>query len=156
MSPRWQHRLFLTSLPFIITTKYLRTRCHWENPRTREGMSLRHPTFTTQRLRQIVLEGKRSRHIFTTLPLPQASAGPWIEVFPEPSVPPMGKKDPRRDKQFPQCCGSLCRSHYSHPTPQGLQGNLQATTTRNLTMTEMQRGACNNQHMNLGRLSFYL
>lgn len=64
-------------------------------------MRLRHLTFTTQRLRQIALEGKRSRHIFSTLPLPQASAEPWREVSPKPSVPPMGKKIPQGTTSSP-------------------------------------------------------
>lgn len=39
---------------------------------------------------------------------------------------------------------------------QGLPGNLQGLTTGLVTMTEKERGACNNQHMELGRPSSYL
>lgn len=128
MSPRCQHRSVLTLLPAIPTNKNSWTRHQWENPRTRDG-----------RLKYILHHKDQdslplSQYIITQRGLPWAFS----------------------DIQTPEYCGSLPGNAYLGFTPQGLQGNLQDSTTGNLIVTEKGGGASNNQHADLSRLHWYL
>lgn len=109
-----------------------------------------------QRPIQISLEGKRSGYMLTTLPLPLVSTAPCKELAPEPLVLPVGKENLEGTTSPPQNGGSLCGSPFSDLTSWGWQGNLWGSTTGNLTMTEKQGGAFNNQHTDLGRPSLCL
>lgn len=135
MSPRFQHRLFLTSLPLIGTTnKDSRTRRHGENPRT-QGWGWSTPPLypMPQRPGHTELEGKKSSYTLNALLLCQAR--PHEDASPELPDLPVGR-EPKGNNH----CGSLGRSLYSDLAPQGLQGKLQGSATGNQIVTECWRG----------------
>ena len=109
-----------------------------------------------QRPIQTSSQGKRSGYMLTTLPLALVSRAPCKELAPESLVPPGGKKNLEGTTNPPQNCGSFCGSPFSGLKSWGWQGNLWGSTTGDLTMTEKQGGAFNNQHTDLGRPSLYL
>lgn len=96
----------------------------------------------------------RSSYILTMLPRPQACTEPSEEVS-------IGlwflqwEKSPKWMSISPQRCGLPLGSLHSSFTPQGLQGNLQGSTTRNLRWRRGV-GAQNDQRSDPGRLRSYL
>lgn len=101
------------------------------------------------------LKDKRSSYMLTALSLTQASTAPCREVSLEPIFLPVGREP--GDNQVLSASWvtlqkPLLRSHIM-----GLQGNLEASTTVNMTMMVDWRQewgggcGCNNQHKGLGR-----
>lgn len=132
MSPRWQLRSLLTSLPLTKRTadNYSWIRYHSENPRIREWGWGNH-----REQDWMHQKGKESSYMLTALSLPKASTAPCQAVFSEPPFPPAGKENPGGTTSSPtQHCGSLCGNPYSSLAPQGLQGNLWDSTTGTLTI----------------------
>lgn len=100
MSPRWQNRSFLTSLPLTrITNNYSRTKHHPENPGT-WGVRLKNtvPTLLPALLRprRTALQGEEKQLLIDHIAPPQASTTPCREVSLEPLAPLVEKKNPGR------------------------------------------------------------
>ena len=72
----------------------------------------------------------------TASPLPRDNGASYGKTSPEPLVPPVGEQNPVGIARPAQLCGFLCGNPYSDLTPQELQGDLQGSTTGNLTVIE--------------------
>lgn len=154
MPPKWWHTSFLNLLPLTRTiNSYPKTRHHRENPRTQDwGWRIPH-TQTSETEVDCIGGVREVTACWLYCPLPrtvQHHGERWFLSLQflqwkrerkreQPALPP------------PQHCMSLCEHPYSHPIPLELQGSA----TGNITMTENEGGAYNNQHMDVGRPSSY-
>lgn len=93
--------------------------------------------------------------MLTALPLPQASAARCQEVTSEPTVPSVGK-EPRWTSRSLSVVGYFMGAATLVLPHGGLQENLWDLTTGKLIVMRKGGGACNNQHLDLGRPSSYL
>lgn len=90
--------------------------------------------------------------MLTALPLPQDSAAPWEEMFPEPPVPPVEKRTQRRTN----CPPHPRMVDHSVATPTLISYHWIAGLSHCKYNCDREwGGACNNQPMDVGRPSSY-
>lgn len=149
MSPRWQHRTFLTSLPLTRKVTIIHEQDSTESVLEHRGEAEVLPCI--QRPRRTALEGKeKCLHADLTAPSPGQHNTIWRGLSSLQFL--QWEKRAQGNNQLPWCCGSFCGNPYSGLILWWLQENQWDSTTGNLTVMEKVVRAFNNQQMDLGRL----